>query len=98
LNRDGRKTGFWLEEFAAPYFVFRDAVGRPPLTLDFGRIARLRASGACTPCSSSYVRSQESPFCAKSTQLQELFPRYSLRLKASPHFLRHITAILPEQE
>ena len=20
-----RKTGFWLEEFAAPYFVFRDA-------------------------------------------------------------------------
>src|SRR5580693_4713638 len=21
----GRKTGFWLEEFAAPYFVFRDA-------------------------------------------------------------------------
>src|ERR1700750_2125870 len=21
----GRKTGFWLEEFAAPYFVFKDA-------------------------------------------------------------------------
>src|SRR6202050_1958135 len=21
----GRPTGFWLEEFAAPYFVFRDA-------------------------------------------------------------------------
>ncbi len=21
----GHKTGFWLEEFAAPYFVFRDA-------------------------------------------------------------------------
>ena len=21
------KTGFWLEEFAAPYFVFRDAEG-----------------------------------------------------------------------
>lgn len=25
LGHTGRKTGFWLEEFAAPYFVFRDA-------------------------------------------------------------------------
>ena len=25
LGATGRKTGFWLEEFAAPYFVFRDA-------------------------------------------------------------------------
>jgi putative intracellular protease/amidase len=25
LGDTGRKTGFWLEEFAAPYFVFRDA-------------------------------------------------------------------------
>ncbi|MBX3154897.1 MAG: type 1 glutamine amidotransferase domain-containing protein [Deltaproteobacteria bacterium] len=25
LGSTGRKTGFWLEEFAAPYFVFRDA-------------------------------------------------------------------------
>ena len=24
LGRTGRKTGFWLEEFAAPYFVFKD--------------------------------------------------------------------------
>jgi putative intracellular protease/amidase len=41
LGNTGRKTGFWLEEFAAPYFVFRDADvqltlaspkdGRPPL-------------------------------------------------------------------
>jgi len=22
LGNTGRKTGFWLEEFAAPYFVF----------------------------------------------------------------------------
>src|SRR6202158_2785464 len=27
LGDTGRKTGFWLEEFAAPYFVFRDAGG-----------------------------------------------------------------------
>src|ERR1700720_417685 len=25
LGNTGRKTGSWLEEFAAPYFVFRDA-------------------------------------------------------------------------
>jgi len=41
LGYTGRKTGFWLEEFAAPYFVFKDAGvdltlaspkgGQPPL-------------------------------------------------------------------
>lgn len=41
LGDTGRKTGFWLEEFAAPYYVFKDAGaeivlasprgGRPPL-------------------------------------------------------------------
>lgn len=25
LGNTGRKTGFWLEEFASPYYVFRDA-------------------------------------------------------------------------
>lgn len=25
LGNTGRKTGFWLEELAAPYFIFRDA-------------------------------------------------------------------------
>lgn len=25
LGNTGRKTGFWLEEFAAPYYVFKDA-------------------------------------------------------------------------
>lgn len=41
LGKTGRKTGFWLEELAAPYYAFRDAGaeivlaspkgGRPPL-------------------------------------------------------------------
>jgi putative intracellular protease/amidase len=41
LGNTGKKTGFWLEEFASPYFVFRDAGaeitlasplgGQPPL-------------------------------------------------------------------
>ena len=25
LGNTGRETGFWLEEFAAPYFTFKDA-------------------------------------------------------------------------
>ena len=25
LGNTGKKTGFWLEEFAAPYYAFRDA-------------------------------------------------------------------------
>ena len=25
LGDTGKKTGFWLEEFAAPYYVFQDA-------------------------------------------------------------------------
>ncbi len=41
LGDSGKKTGFWLEEFAAPYYVFKDAGveitlaspqgGQPPL-------------------------------------------------------------------
>jgi putative intracellular protease/amidase len=41
LGNTGQKTGFWLEELAAPYFVFKDAGaeitlaspagGQPPL-------------------------------------------------------------------
>jgi putative intracellular protease/amidase len=48
LGDTGRKTGFWLEEFAAPYFVFRDAGveltlaspkgGQPPISIVDGRL------------------------------------------------------------
>jgi putative intracellular protease/amidase len=31
LGDTGRKTGFWLKEFAAPFFVFRDADVQPTL-------------------------------------------------------------------
>jgi putative intracellular protease/amidase len=36
LGNTGRKTGFWLEEFAAPYFVFRDAGVELTLCSPFG--------------------------------------------------------------
>jgi len=32
LGNTGRKTGFWLEEFAAPYYVFKDAGAKITLT------------------------------------------------------------------
>ncbi len=43
LGNTGRKTGFWLEEFAAPYFVFRDAGVELTLGLAQGRPAAHRS-------------------------------------------------------
>ena len=36
LGSTGRKTGFWLEEFAAPYYVFKDAGARLTLASPLG--------------------------------------------------------------
>jgi len=36
LGNTGRKTGFWLEEFAAPYCVFRDAGAKRTLASPLG--------------------------------------------------------------
>jgi putative intracellular protease/amidase len=59
LGNTGKKTGFWLEEFAAPYFVFRDAGvqltlaspkgGQPPLDPKsdlLGRRGRVDTAGS----------------------------------------------------
>ena len=40
LGNTGKKTGFWLEEFAAPYFAFKDAGAE--ITLVSQRAASLR--------------------------------------------------------
>jgi putative intracellular protease/amidase len=48
----GRRTGFWLEELAAPYYVFKDARAQITLASPTGGArrstprARIRASGA----------------------------------------------------
>lgn len=36
LGKTGKKTGFWLEEFAAPYYVFKDAGAEIVLTSPAG--------------------------------------------------------------
>ncbi|MEP7296104.1 MAG: type 1 glutamine amidotransferase domain-containing protein [Burkholderiales bacterium] len=37
LDNTGLKTGFWMEEFAAPYYVFKDAGAEVTLASPFGR-------------------------------------------------------------
>ena len=36
LGATGEKTGFWLEEFAAPYYVFKDAGAQITLASPLG--------------------------------------------------------------
>ena len=36
LGNSGKKTGFWLEEFAAPYYVFKDAGAKVTLASPLG--------------------------------------------------------------
>ena len=36
LGNTGKKTGFWLEEFAAPYYVFKDALAKITLASPLG--------------------------------------------------------------
>ena len=42
LGNTGRKTGFWLEELAAPYYVFKDAGTEITLASPKGRPAAAR--------------------------------------------------------
>ena len=43
LGNTGRKTGFWLEELAAPYYVFKDAGFQITLASAQGRSAAARS-------------------------------------------------------
>ena len=58
LGDTGRKTGFWLEELAAPYYVFKDARAQITLASPKGAArrstprARIRASRPTSPVAS----------------------------------------------
>ncbi len=43
LGNTGEKTGFWLEEFAAPYYVLKDAGAAITLASPEGRPAAARS-------------------------------------------------------
>ena len=44
LGNTGRKTGFWLEEMAAPYYVFKEAGAE--IVLEFSNQMPVNSSGA----------------------------------------------------
>ena len=46
LGNTGRKTGFWLEELAAPYYVFKDTGARITLASPKGGPAAILAADA----------------------------------------------------
>lgn len=47
LGDTGRKTGFWLEEFAAPYYAFKDAGAEVVLVSPAGGSRRWTRSATC---------------------------------------------------
>lgn len=71
LGDTGKKTGFWLEEFAAPYYVFRDAGaditlstpkgGQPPLD------PQSDTKDAQTPATDRYKADNEAQQALAST-------------------------------
>jgi putative intracellular protease/amidase len=72
LGDTGKKTGFWLEEFAAPYYVFSDAGavvtlaspkgGQPPLD------PKSDEADAQTPATERFKKDVESQAILASTQ------------------------------
>jgi putative intracellular protease/amidase len=73
LGDTGKKTGFWLEEFAAPYYVFKDAGakitvatpkgGQPPLD------PKSDAPDAQTPSTDRFKKDQEAQRLLSDTML-----------------------------
>ena len=55
LGNTGRPTGFWLEEFAAPYFVFRDAGVELTLASPKGGQPPLDPKHPSLPCGRGHV-------------------------------------------
>jgi hypothetical protein len=67
LDSTGRKTGFWLEELAAPYYVFKDAgAGRR-----YTRISKGRPTAARTRRATSTNSAQTLPPASKMTKTRK---------------------------
>ena len=64
LGDTGRKTGFWLEELAAPYYEFKDAGAQITLARPRAVVrrsiprARIRASRRTSPVASKRTRTR----------------------------------------
>src|SRR4029078_13628956 len=73
LGNTGRKTGFWLEEFAAPYFVFKDAGVELPLA---------------SPKGGQPPLDPKSDLPENQTEAMGLFKKDEIAQKALAHTLR----------
>jgi len=66
LGDTGRKTGFWLEELAAPYYEFKDAGAQITLARPRAVVrrsiprARIRASRRTSPVASKRTRTRRA--------------------------------------
>ena len=86
LGDTGRKTGFWLEEFAAPYYVFKDAGaeivvaspkgGQPPLDPKSDRCADQgdRTLQADPGGAEDFATSQKLPECPSRRLRYDFYP------------------------
>jgi putative intracellular protease/amidase len=72
LGETGEKTGFWLEEFAAPYYVFRDAGAKVVLASPVGGAPPLDPKSAApeaqTPATKRFDSDAEAQKALASTE------------------------------
>jgi putative intracellular protease/amidase len=66
LDNTGLKTGFWLDEFAAPYYVFKDAGAQITLASPFGRQPPVEPKSADAAAQTDATRRFEADPLAKA--------------------------------
>ena len=84
LGNTGRKTGFWLEELAAPYYVFKDADvditlaspkgGRPPMDPKSNEAGFVLTSRAGSRTMRPLKRSSTRPFASTASSTRTSTP------------------------
>ena len=89
LGDTGRKTGFWIEELAAPYYVFEEAAaeitlaspagGRPPVGLGPLGTTTAVISAATTKIPAETRKARVSPATAAAATDDGVFGRCDVR-------------------
>ncbi len=77
LGETGNKTGFWLEEFAAPFYVFKDAGAQVTLASPLGGQPPLDPNSAAEQSQTADTKrfdedTQTQPLLATTTPLAEI--------------------------
>ena len=65
LGSTGKKTGFWLEEFAAPYYVFKDSGAKVSLASPLGGQPPLDPSSDTAKAQTDATRRFQDDACAQ---------------------------------